>query len=317
MPESKTEILGVDVKSLGRAGFLLRAGRLVAFPTETVYGLGADACNDAAVASIFAAKARPSFNPLIVHVATLEMAKDIAVFSEDAKTLAERFWPGPLTLVLPLREKTGISPLVSAGLPSIAIRIPAHPVARQLLTLFGGPVAGPSANPSGRLSPTLADHVLDGLAGKIAAVVDAGPCAVGLESTIVGFRPGPVLLRPGGVPVEDLADCLNKPIARPDTTSPTPSAPGQLASHYAPNAVLRLNASQPHEGEVMLGFGNTPCDLNLSESGDLIEASANLFHHLRELDSGNIRCIAVSPIPDHGLGLAINDRLKRAAAPRS
>ncbi|MBV1867968.1 MAG: Sua5/YciO/YrdC/YwlC family protein, partial [Marinosulfonomonas sp.] len=188
---------------------------------------------------------------------------------------------------------------------------------RQLLTIFDGPVAGPSANPSGKLSPTQADHVLEGLAGKIAAVIDAGPCAVGLESTIVGFQPEPALLRPGGVSVEDLSDCLNKPTSQPDATLAKPTSPGQLASHYAPNAALRLNATKPHDGEVMLGFGDTPCDLNLSESGDLIEASANLFHHLRELDSGNAQCIAVSPIPDHGLGLAINDRLRRAAAPRS
>ena len=316
MSDSKTEILGSDAKSLAHAASLLRAGQLVAFPSETVYGLGADACNDTAVARIFAAKQRPSFNPLIVHVATLDMAKSIAEFSEDAETLARRFWPGPLTLVLPLRDHTGISPLVSAGLSSIAIRIPAHPVARELLAVFDGPVAGPSANPSGKLSPTQAEHVLEGLAGKIAAVIDAGPCAVGLESTIVGFQPQPVLLRPGGVPIEDVADCLNKPVAPSQPTSDTPNAPGQLASHYAPNAVLRLNATQPRDGEVMLGFGNTPCALNLSESGDLIEASANLFHHLRKLDSGNAQCIAVSPIPDHGLGLAINDRLRRAAAPR-
>ena len=308
----------LDAKDTGinRAAEILRDGGLVAFPTETVYGLGADATNDKAVARIFQAKGRPSFNPLIVHVATLQIARQIAVFDDIAMRLATTFWPGPLTLVLALRPNANLSSLVTAGLPSIGIRLPEHPVAQQLLATFGGPIAAPSANPSGKISPTTAAHVAKGLSGRIDAILDAGPCNVGLESTIIGFEGAPTLLRAGGLPTEAIEACLGFPLA---THSPadTPSAPGQLASHYAPTAPLRLNAKTKHTDELKLGFGpDGDADLNLSPSGDLVEAAANLFHHLHELDARNATAIAVAPIPQKGLGVAINDRLKRAAAPR-
>jgi L-threonylcarbamoyladenylate synthase len=312
-----TNLLSPDPQGLTEATRLLHAGELVAFPTETVYGLGGDARSDLAVARIFAAKGRPRFNPLIVHVATLDAAREIAVFDARAERLAAAFWPGPLTLVLPLRGDAGISPLVTADLPSVAIRMPAHPVARALLAAFGGPVAAPSANPSGRVSPTRAAHVIAGLAGRIAAVVDGGACAVGVESTILGLLDEPRLLRPGGIPVEALEACLGQPLlVEADPARPT--APGQLASHYAPGASVRLNVTKPTAGAVWLGFG-PGCDgaaLNLSAAGDLVEAAANLFHHLREADAMAVPLIEIAPIPDHGLGRAINDRLRRAAAPR-
>lgn len=316
MTKMKTEILRPDRPGISRAADLLRAGQLVAFPTETVYGLGADARNDSAVARIFEAKDRPQFNPLIIHVSDMNAALKFAEFNETAERLAATFWPGPMTLVLPLNADAGISPLVSAGLDTIALRIPAHPLAQKLLTRFDGPVAAPSANPSGKISPTTADHVVSGLNRRIAAVLDGGPCEVGLESTIIGFDPEPTLLRPGGLPVEAIEQCLGQPLAEP-THSETPTAPGQLASHYAPNAAIRLNVKSANPDETLLGFGALECDLNLSAGGDLVEAAANLFHALRELDAQGVRKIAVSPIPDHGLGRAINDRLKRAAAPRT
>ncbi len=311
-----TRLLGADKGSVTAAAQLLRAGRLVAFPTETVYGLGADARNDNAVAAIFQAKNRPAFNPLIVHVPNLEAARVIAEFPDQATRLAEAFWPGPLTLVVPLRPDSGLSPLVTAGLDTVAIRIPEHPLARALLTDFGGPVAAPSANPSGKISPTRPEHVLSGLAGRIAAVLDAGPCPVGLESTIVGFAPRPTLLRPGGLPAEIIARCLGARLAGAIPGSATPSAPGQLASHYAPTAPVRLNATDRRKGEAFLGFGPIAGDINLSPTADLAEAAANLFSALRALDDAGARAIAVAPIPDTGLGAAINDRLRRAAAPR-
>ena len=304
-------------EGLFRAAMVLRAGGLVAFPTETVYGLGGDACNDLAVAGIFAAKARPQFNPLIVHVADLAMAERFARFDDRARAIAARFWPGPLTLVLPLRPDAGLSALVTADLPSVAIRLPAHPVALALLRAFGRPLAAPSANPSGRISPTRADHVLQGLSGRIAAVIDGGSCAVGLESTILGLTEAtPSLLRPGGIPVEDLEAMLGPLTLGGDAHKPT--APGQLASHYAPAAALRLNAKVPQGAEVMIGFGPVPGVLTLSASGDLVQAAAALFHLLRQADSlaGPQGSIAVAPIPETGLGRAINDRLRRAAAPR-
>jgi L-threonylcarbamoyladenylate synthase len=316
----KTERLGTDPAGLARAAQLLGAGALVAFPTETVYGLGGDARSDLAVARIFEAKGRPRFNPLIVHLPDLAAAETIAVFSPQARALAEAFWPGPLTLVLPLRPEAGISDLVTAGLPTVAIRVPEHPVARALLAAYGGPLAAPSANPSGKISPTCADDVLDGLDGRIAAVVDGGPCAVGVESTILALDP-PVLLRPGGLPSEALEAALGQPLDMGgDATKPT--APGQLLSHYAPGALVRLEASAPASNEIWIGFG-PDCELanlNLSPSGDLVEAAANLFGALRQADrmaaaAGAVR-IAVAPVPDHGLGRAINDRLRRAAAPR-
>lgn len=314
--QSEAAILAADAAGIARAAALLGEGRLVAFPTETVYGLGADARNGRAVASIYAAKGRPAFNPLIVHVADAAAAEELAVFSPEAHALAAAFWPGPLTLVLPLRPGAGISALASAGLPSLALRVPAHPVAQALLRRFGGPVAAPSANPSGRISPTTAAHVMEGLGDRIAAVVDAGPTTVGLESTIVGLANGaPTLLRPGGVAGEDIARVLGRPLERPGAAA-QPSSPGQLVSHYAPRGTLRPGASAPRGDEVMLGFGPVEGTLNLSSSGDLVEAAANLFAMLHQLDSMGAQAICVAPIPDHGLGVAINDRLSRAAAPR-
>jgi L-threonylcarbamoyladenylate synthase len=314
-----TETLPPDDAGLARAAALLRAGELVAFPTETVYGLGGDARSDLAVARIFDAKGRPRFNPLIVHVPDVAAARALAQFDNRADRLAATFWPGPLTLVLPLRAGTGLSPLVTADLPTVALRVPAHPVAQGLLGAFGGPVAAPSANPSGRVSPTRAAHVRDGLAGRIAAVVDGGACDVGVESTIVGLDGAATLLRPGGLPVEAIEAALGTPLA---TAMPAshPTAPGQLASHYAPGAALRLNATDAQPDEVWLGFGPaTPATpLNLSPTGDLVEAAANLFHMLRDADrrAGPTGRIAVAPIPETGIGRAINDRLARAAAPR-
>ncbi|HMS95071.1 MAG TPA: L-threonylcarbamoyladenylate synthase [Tabrizicola sp.] len=311
-------ILPQDRAGPARAARLLAEGKLVAFPTETVYGLGGDARSDLAVARIYEAKGRPSFNPLIVHLPDIAAVERIATLGPKARDLASAFWPGPLTLVLPLHDDAGLSPLVTAGLPTVAIRIPAHPLAQKLLRAFGGPVAAPSANPSGRISPTRADHVLDGLSGRIAAVLDGGPCAVGLESTIVLADPDPVLLRPGGVPREALEACLGQPLSiGGDGVKPT--SPGQLASHYAPEAALRLNATVAEPGEILVGFGSIKGPLTLSETGDLIEAAARLFHALREADrlAGLQGRIAFAQIPETGLGLAINDRLRRAAAPRS
>ena len=301
---------------IARAAALLRAGELVSFATETVYGLGADATDDMAVARIFEAKGRPRFNPLIVHLPDLRAVQAVAVLEGDALRLAEAFWPGPLTLVLPRRDEAGLSRLVSAGLASVAVRVPDHALARQVLAETGRPVAAPSANPSGKISPTEAAHVLAGLDGRIAAVLDGGACVVGVESTIVGFAPEPVLLRPGGLPAEAVEACLGAPLGVPVEDGAV-TAPGQLASHYAPRAALRLNAVAPASGERLLGFGPVEgAVLNLSPSGDLVEAAANLFHHLHALDIAGAAPIAVSPVPDHGLGRAINDRLKRAAAPR-
>ena len=312
-----TETLAPDDAGIARAARLLAEGELVAFPTETVYGLGGDARSDRAVAGIYAAKGRPSFNPLIVHLPDLAAVDRYAQVGPKARALAQAFWPGPLTLVLPLRDGAGLSPLVTAGLPTVAIRVPAHPLAQRLLRAFGGPVAAPSANPSGRVSPTRADHVLDGLSGRIAAVLDGGPCAVGLESTIVLADPDPVLLRPGGVPVEAMAAVLGQPLATGGDAQ-KPSAPGQLASHYAPEAGVRLNATTAAPGEVLVGFGPVKGALTLSDSGDLVEAAARLFDILRQADrlAGPGGRIAFAPVPQTGLGLAINDRLRRAAAPR-
>ncbi len=312
-----TERLGADEAGLCRAAALLRESRLVAFPTETVYGLGARADREDAAAAIYAAKGRPAHNPLIVHVPDIAAAEALADLPAPARALADRFWPGPLTLVLPRREGA-LAAAVSAGLPSVAIRVPAHPLARRLLELAQVPVAAPSANPSGRVSPTTAEHVAEGLSGRIAAILDGGPCPVGLESAIVGFRDGrPVLLRPGGLPAEAIEEIAG-PLLPP---GPNVAAPGMLASHYAPGARLRLNADAPREGEGWLGFGPGPAwpaGLNLSPSGDLAEAAARLFAALRAVDAllAHRGTIAVAPIPQTGLGAAINDRLRRAAAPR-
>lgn len=307
-----TELWGPS--DIDAAADALRRGELVAFPTETVYGLGGDGRSDRAVAAIYAAKGRPSFNPLILHIADIEAADRMAILSEDARVLAEAFWPGPLTLVAALRPDGGASSLASAGLPTIALRAPAHPVAQSLLTAFGGPLAAPSANPSGKISPTIAQHVMTGLSGRIAGVIDGGPCEVGLESTIIGFSEGaPVLLRAGGIAVEEIERVLARPV---QTHRGAINAPGQLLSHYAPQARLRLNVGHAQPGEALIGFGDAPgAAVNLSPTGDLAEAAARLFSTLHELDA-QADAIAVSPIPDHGLGAAINDRLKRAAAPR-
>jgi L-threonylcarbamoyladenylate synthase len=313
-----TRTLAPDDAGIARAAGLLAAGELVAFPTETVYGLGGDARSDTAVARIYEAKGRPSFNPLIVHLPDLAAVEAIAEVGPKARALAQAFWPGPLTLVLPLRDGAAVSPLVTAGLTTVAVRVPAHPLAQALLRAFGGPVAAPSANPSGRVSPTRADHVLDGLSGRISAVLDGGPCAVGLESTIVLADPEPQLLRPGGVPVEALEAVLGIPLALSGDGA-KPTSPGQLASHYAPEAGVRLGVTKAQPGEVLVGFGTVEGALTLSAKGDLVEAASHLFQILREADrlAGPGGRIAFAPIPETGLGRAINDRLRRAAAPRS
>ncbi len=315
MNDLTTEKLTANSDGFARASAIWRVGGLVAFPTETVYGLGADATNDHAVARIFEAKGRPRFNPLIVHVDCIATAKRFVEWNDAADRLALAFWPGALTLVLPIKPNSGLSPLVTADLPTLAVRVPDHPVATQLLAAFGGPVAAPSANPSGKISPTQASHVEAGLTGRIEAILDGGPCGVGLESTIVGLSNEPTLLRPGGIPVEALEKAMGAALTT-HTENDALVAPGQMLSHYAPGAKVRLDATDKQDHELMLGFGAVPCDLNLSESGDLREAAANLFHHLHALDAMGSKGIAVSPIPEIGLGRAINDRLRRAAAPR-
>ncbi len=316
----KTEIVDDGPAGIARAAAALRAGRLVAFPTETVYGLGADAGNDRAVAGLFSVKDRPRFNPLIVHLPDTGAAEAVARFDERAHVLAETLWPGPLTLVLPRRPEAGLSLLVSAGLDTVAVRVPGHPAARRLLAAGGLPVAAPSANRSGHLSPTTPQHVLAELDGRIPLLVAAGRCPVGVESTVLDLTGDvPALLRPGGITREDL-EALIGPVAVPEGGAAAPRAPGQLASHYAPRAPVRLEAHGRRPGEALLTFGRDPrrgtAILNLSESGDLAEAAANLFAMLRALDRDDVTGIAVAPIPDSGLGAAINDRLRRAAAPR-
>lgn len=302
---------------IGLAADALKRGELVAFATETVYGLGADATNGKAVAAIYEAKGRPSFNPLIVHVPSIEAAARLGRFNADARTLAQAFWPGPLTIVVERAEACPVSELVSAGLNSIAIRVPGHEGARKLLAAAGVPVAAPSANRSGQISPTRPEHVLAGLDGRIWGVLDLGACEVGLESTIVScLGDEPVLLRPGGVSREQLEVVLGKSLRQGAADVNAPVAPGQLESHYAPKARVRLNAISAREGEAMLGFGKVDGTMNLSPTGDLREAAANLFAMLHALDATGAATIAVAPIPGEGLGAAINDRLNRAAAPR-
>ena len=306
-------------KATTRAVHLLRAGTPVGLPTETVYGLAADATDDQAVARIFALKDRPSFNPLIVHVPNLAEAERLVEMSGTARKLAEAFWPGALTLVLPRRADCPVSLLASAGLDTLAVRVPAHRVARDILEAFGKPLAAPSANRSGRISPTTARHVAGEL--PLDLVIDGGPCPVGIESTIIGIEDGKViLLRPGGISLDDIEVVAGKPVHH-HQTSDTINAPGQLTSHYAPHARLRLNATAVKPGEALLAFGTAPLTdgpvLNLSPAGDTTEAAANLFAMLRTLDNSGTASMAVMPIPDDGLGLAINDRLRRAAAPRT
>ncbi len=318
--EVATRLLPANRDAIATAARVLGAGGLVAFPTETVYGLGADATNGEAVARLYAAKGRPRFNPLIAHVAEATLALALARFSDDARLLAGVFWPGPLTLVLPKADGCPVSELATAGLDSIAVRVPDHTIARDLLKAFGKPVVAPSANQSGHVSPTLAGHVQADLAGRIDLIVDGGPASVGVELTIVSCLDVPTLLRPGGLPRDAIERVLGHPLVIAETApDDAPLAPGMLASHYAPRSALRLNAIDVRPGEALLAFGAAPPSpaqtLNLSVSGDLIEAAANLFSHLRALDAAGTR-IAVMPIPNEGLGEAINDRLARAAAPR-
>jgi L-threonylcarbamoyladenylate synthase len=309
-------------ETIAEAAHLLRAGALVAFPTETVYGLGADARNGEAVAQIFAAKGRPHFNPLIVHVPHLKAAMSIGDFSPDVARLADSFWPGPLTLVVPRKLGGGISDLVTAGLETIALRVPAHPVAQALLHAFGGPIAAPSANRSGHVSATLARHVAEDLGERVALVVDGGAVRHGLESTIIDAS-GPSLrvLRPGAIATCDLERAIGKHLNKESGAPERPIAPGQLSSHYAPRAQLRLDATSVEPGEAQLAFGpalpSQGIIINLSPAGDMVEAASNLFSALRALDAMGAQRVAVMPIPLQGLGEAINDRLRRAAAPRN
>jgi len=320
--EPGTRVLKADHDGIAAAARCLTAGGLVAFPTETVYGLGADAANGGAVARVYAAKGRPAFNPLIAHVADAAAARRLAVFDPAAEALATAFWPGPLTLVLPKRPDCPVSDLALAGLDSIALRVPDHPVAHALLEAFGGPVVAPSANRSGHVSPTTAAHVLSDLRGRIDLVIDGGAADVGVESTIVSCLGEPTLLRPGGLPRAEIERMLGRSLAMAAVPSDdeAPLAPGMLSSHYAPKARLRLDADHIEPGEALLAFGPAPAHtgamLNLSSTGDLIEAAANLFSHLRALDASGAKNIAVMTIPHEGLGEAINDRLARAAAPR-
>ncbi len=299
--------------AIDRAAALLRAGELVAFPTETVYGLGADATNEAAIKAVFAAKGRPADNPLIVHLADGEAARGEAVFDARAERLATRFWPGPLTLVLRRRADSCLAAPVSAGLDTVALRVPCHATALELLRAVGRPVAAPSANPSGRLSPTTADHVAEGLGDAIAMTLDDGPCPLGLESTVVSLDGEARLLRPGGLSAVAIETEIG-PLAAP--ADHRLRAPGMMASHYAPRLPLRLGATGPRRGEAFLGFGPACGDatLNLSPSGDLDEAAANLYAMLHALDKPEFTAIAVTPIPHDGRGAAINDRLTRGAA---
>ncbi len=313
MIDLNTKTAPADAKGIAEAARILRDGGLVAFPTETVYGLGADATNGEAVAAIFAAKGRPLFNPLIVHVSGIEEARRHVELSPRAQALAEKFWPGPLTLVLPRKKDSPLSLLVSAGLDTVALRAPSHPAALALLKEAGRPVAGPSANRSGQVTATTAAHVAEGLSGKLDFILDGGSADLGIESTVIGFDGDrPLLLRPGAIARSEIEDMIG-PLGAPGALI---RSPGQLASHYAPRAALRLNASEIESGEVLLGFGDVAgAKLNLSPRGDLKEAAANLFAMLRELDKSATH-IAVSPIPGTGIGEAINDRLQRAAAPR-
>lgn len=310
-------------QSIALAAAHLRAGELVAFPTETVYGLGADATNGLAVAAIFEAKGRPRFNPLIVHVSDLAAADVLIEMSNAARRLARSFWPGPLTIVARRRMPSPIADLVTAGLDSLAVRVPAHPIAQSLLRQTGRPLAAPSANRSGHVSPTTAQHVAQDLGDRIAMILDGGPAPLGLESTVVDVTAQvPVLLRPGAIPREEVEHALGASLAEPVAEDAMrPASPGRLASHYAPHARLRLGATDVYEGEALLALGPQPLAhsgpfVNLSPTGDLREAAARLFAALRELDATGAPTIAVMPIPETGLGEAINDRLRRAAAPR-
>ena len=324
----KTQIWPADEAAVAKAARCLAEGGLVAFPTETVYGLGADAANAGAIARLYEAKGRPAFNPLIAHVGDIAAAMRIARFDATATRLAEAFWPGPLTLVLPRTDHCAVADLATAGLDTIAVRVPAHPVALAILRAFGGPVVAPSANLSGHVSPTSAAHVKSDLDGRIDLIVDGGAVEVGVESTIVGCFGAPMLLRPGGLPRGEIERVLGRPLVRPpedaDNDTGQPLAPGMLASHYAPRTKVRLNAESVETNEALLAFGPgtvpgaeaATAVMNLSPRGDPAEAAANLFGYLRVLDTRGARAIAVMPVPHHGLGEAINDRLRRAATER-
>jgi L-threonylcarbamoyladenylate synthase len=327
--EPTTRVLAADAEGIERAARCLAAGGLVAFPTETVYGLGADATNGAAVARLYASKGRPAFNPLIAHVADVDAARRVARLDAAAEKLALAFWPGALTLVLPKAPDCPVAELATAGLDTIAVRVPAHPVARALLAACGKPVVAPSANRSGHVSPTLASHVLADLRGRVDLILDGGATPIGVESTIVACLGEPTLLRPGGVARDAIERVLGSSLVAAASEAAhgddAPPAPGMLASHYAPRARLRLGATRAEPGEALLAFGavlpesaaRAAAVLNLSPGGDLIEAAANLFSQLRALDAESVHSIAVMPVPDEGLGEAINDRLRRAAAPRT
>lgn len=308
-----TRLLPYDAAAMAEAAALIRAHEPVAMPTETVYGLAADATSAQAVARIYAAKGRPAFNPLIVHVADLAAAEALADLPPPARAMAQAFWPGPLTIVAPLRPGHRIATLATAGLPTIAVRVPAHPAMQALLAASGRPLAAPSANASGAISPTRAEHVLRSLGGRIRLVIDGGPCALGLESTIATVTAdGLRLLRPGPIAPVRLAEAAGIMIA-PDRSRATITAPGQLAQHYAPSKPLRLNAADAGPGEWLIGFGAIAGDESLSPRGDPVEAAARLFDLLHAADAGPAACIAVAHIPEQGLGAAINDRLARAA----
>jgi L-threonylcarbamoyladenylate synthase len=318
-----TRLTEANPEAIAGAAACLRAGGLVVMPTETVYGLAADATSDAAVAAIYAAKERPAINPLISHVLDLEAAREHATFGPEAEMLARAFWPGPLTLVLPVTSTCRISLLARAGLDTVAVRSPSHDVARALIDAAGVPLAAPSANRSGAVSPTTAAHVVVDLEGRVDWILDGGPCRHGLESTIVACLAGPSqLLRPGVITREAIVSVLGSPIDLTSWARTAPNAPGQLPSHYAPNAELRLGAATTSADEAALDFGGSLKGsasserLDLSPSGDLVEAASHLFSYLRALDAAGAVRIAVARIPNHGLGAAINDRLRRAAAPR-
>lgn len=311
-------VIAATPQAIADAAAALRAGRLVAFPTETVYGLGADATNARAVAAIFEAKGRPRFNPLIVHVPSMEAVSNLGHLTETGRMLAAAFWPGPLTLVLEQAPGCPVAELATAGLDTIAVRIPAHPIAQALLEASGVPIAAPSANRSGHVSPTTAAHVDADLGDRVAMILDGGATPVGLESTVVDVTgKQPIILRLGGIAREDIAQVLGHPLALAGDENIKPSSPGMLARHYAPAAKLRLNAHDAHAGEALLAFGNPVANhagpmINLSARADLVEAATNLFAALRTLDASGATAIAVMPIPNEGLGEAINDRLRRA-----
>jgi L-threonylcarbamoyladenylate synthase len=312
-------ILAATQEAIAAAGAALRGGALVAFPTETVYGLGADATDAGAVAASFAAKGRPRFNPLIVHVADLERVDELGSLTDSARRLAAAFWPGALTLVVAKAPTCPVADLATAGLATVALRVPAHPIARALLNAADRPIAAPSANRSGHVSPTTAAHVAADLGAGLSIILDGGPTPIGLESTVVDASAAePLILRLGGLAREQMECVLGHPLALARGAPGSPASPGMLARHYAPAAKLRLDAGEVREGEALLAFGprvpeHAAATINLSPSGDLVEAAANLFSALRELDAAGARSIAVMPIPDLGLGAAINDRLQRAA----